>query len=382
MRILMTADCMGGVWTYAIELTRALAAHNVHVVIATMGHPLSSAQQAQVKTLRNLDVRQSGYKLEWMAQPWQDVAEAGRWLMELAENFGVDLVHLNGYVHAAMEWDLPVLVVGHSCVLSWFQAARKTKAPASWDRYRDEVTRGIQAADLVVAPTQAMMDQLQYFYGPLGRSTIIPNGRRAGSFEPLMKEPFIFSAGRLWDEGKNVLALEKIADQLSWPVFVAGEWRHPGGDDPGHEPALSCLGTLGPAALANWMGRAGIFCLPARYEPFGLSALEAALSGCALVLGDIPALREVWQDAAIFVEPEDHQALQVRLTELCNSHELRTVMARKAQARAMTFSAELMAQRYMDCYRQLLEPASRPVMRMRRDLDNLRISSNLGGLQA
>ena len=34
--------------------------------------------------------------------------------------------------------------------------------------------------------------------------------------------------------------------------------------------------------------------LPARYEPFGLSILEAALSGCALVLGDLPSLRELW----------------------------------------------------------------------------------------
>ena len=42
------------------------------------------------------------------------------------------------------------------------------------------------------------------------------------------------------------------------------------------------------------MARASIYALPARYEPFGLSILEAALSGAALVLGDIPSLREVW----------------------------------------------------------------------------------------
>jgi hypothetical protein len=45
--------------------------------------------------------------------------------------------------------------------------------------------------------------------------------------------------------------------------------------------------------------------LPARYEPFGLSVLEAALSGCALVPGDIASLRGNWDGVAEFVCPDD-----------------------------------------------------------------------------
>jgi glycogen synthase len=59
---------------------------------------------------------------------------------------------------------------------------------------------------------------------------------------------------------------------------------------------------------ADWYARASIYALPARYEPFGLSALEAALSGCALILGDIPSLREVWLEAAPYVSPDDESA--------------------------------------------------------------------------
>ncbi len=51
------------------------------------------------------------------------------------------------------------------------------------------------------------------------------------------------------------------------------------------------------------MGEAAIFAHPARYEPFGLAVLEAAMAGCALVLGDIPTLRELWDGAAVFVAP-------------------------------------------------------------------------------
>ena len=49
MKILMTADTVGGVWTYALELAGALAPHGVEVALATMGRRLSSAQEADMK---------------------------------------------------------------------------------------------------------------------------------------------------------------------------------------------------------------------------------------------------------------------------------------------------------------------------------------------
>ena len=73
------------------------------------------------------------------------------------------------------------------------------------------------------------------------------------------------------------------------------------------------LGHLPQSKLQAWFERAAIFAAPARYEPFGLSILEAALAGCALVLGDIPSLRENWNDAALFVPPEDSRTLEAAL---------------------------------------------------------------------
>src|SRR5690606_3875973 len=122
-------------------------------------------------------------------------------------------------------------------------------------------------------------------------------------------EPFVLTAGRLWDRAKNVAALDAVAPSLPWPVLVAGDDSGPDGQaEIGRN--LRPLGLLAPAELAQWMGRAAVFALPARYEPFGLAVLEAALSGCALVLGDIPTFRELWDDTALFVPPDDHAALR------------------------------------------------------------------------
>src|SRR3954465_7198918 len=76
-RILMTADTVGGVWTYALELARALARHDVSVTLATMG-PLPSARQSrEAAELPNLELVSTNWKLEWMDDPWRDVDAAG-----------------------------------------------------------------------------------------------------------------------------------------------------------------------------------------------------------------------------------------------------------------------------------------------------------------
>ena len=75
--ILMTADTVGGVWTYALELTRALQPFGVEVKLALMGPPLTPAQRAEAGEISNLCLFKSDYKLEWMPDCWSDVKRAG-----------------------------------------------------------------------------------------------------------------------------------------------------------------------------------------------------------------------------------------------------------------------------------------------------------------
>lgn len=350
----MTADTVGGVWTYALELTRALAPHGVRVLLAAMGARLSPDQREQTRKLSNVDVIESDFRLEWMDQPWEDVRRAGDWLLDLEASVKPGLVHLNGYAHGAWPWQAPAVVTAHSCVLSWWRAVKGEAAPPEWDRYRAEVTRGLHAADLVIAPSHAMLRALRECYGALPRATVIANGVRAEAFRSGRKEPFVLSAGRLWDEAKNIAALDRVAGWLPWPIRVAGEQRRPDGGCAGADH-VELLGRLSCESLAQWYSRAAIYALPARYEPFGLSVLEAALSGCALVLGDIDSLRENWDGAAVFVDPDDTVALRSALTQLIQEPTRREDLARAAFARAARFSAERMADGYLAAYRSVVQ---------------------------
>ncbi len=359
----MTTDAVGGVWTYSLELARALLAEDVEIALAAMGPPPDLAQIDEARSIPNLTLYAGAYKLEWMEEPWDDVERAGEWLLSLAERERPDMVHLNGYAHASLEWNTPCLVVGHSCVLSWWEAVKGEPAPQRWNRYRQAVTEGLRSADMVLAPTQAMLSALDHHYGPLWSAKVVPNCRRGTAYSTGPKEPFIFTAGRAWDAAKNITALERVASRLHWPVYVAGDQEHPAGGSAALENVRK-LGKLGPAAMPLWYARASIYALPARYEPFGLSALEAALSGCALVLGDISSLREVWDDAAIFVPPDDDEQLEQAMNGLIEDPVRLNEMSDRAWVRAKQYPPERTAREYLAAVRGAgLAPASRHRLR-------------------
>jgi glycogen synthase len=352
MRVLMTADTVGGVWTYAVELCGALAELGIEVTLAAMGEPASPAQRRRALELPNARLCEVPYKLEWMSDPWEDVDRAGRWLLSLEHTLAPDVIHLNTYPHGELAFRAPVLVVCHSCVRSWWRAVHGRLPPSEWDHYARRVGRGLAAADLVIAPTRAMLEEAMQLYGLTGPTRVIPNGLEPSAYEPDDPEPFVFSTGRFWDEAKNLSSIDAASRGLDWPVYVAGPTQHPDGGSivPG---SASALGPLPRDEVLEWMARASIYALPVRYEPFGLSILEAALSGCALVLGDIQSLREIWDGAARFVPPDDAGALHDELQRLIRNDALREDFAARARQRGVRLDASTMAAAYARAYRDL-----------------------------
>jgi glycosyltransferase involved in cell wall biosynthesis len=317
-----------------------------------MGAPLSPAQRAQALRLQHLTVYESAYALEWMHAPWPDLVRAGDWLLRLERELAPGVVHLNQFCFGALPFRAPVMVVAHSCVLSWWQAVHGRPAPAEWDRYRAAVRDGLAGASMIVAPSAAMVASICEHYGCV-TGCVIPNARSSDRYRPGTKRATVFASGRFWDAGKNVSALEAAARRIAWPVRVAGSMAGPCGRvrEACH---VEYLGELDSAGIARELAHASIYALPARYEPFGLSILEAALSGCALVLGDIASLREVWGRSALYVPPDDHDALVSCLDRLIADASLRRALGYLARARALTYTPARQANAYVAAYETLM----------------------------
>lgn len=345
----MTADTLGGVWTFAMDLCAGLAQHGVEVMLLSMGRLPDDAQRAQADALRNVRLLATGYRLEWMQNSAGDVIESGRLLMQLAKTFKPDVVHANGYYPATLSFDAPVLLTAHSCVSSWWRACRAGTPPVEWRQYEAWVSAAVRAADMLVAPTHAFLEEFQSLHGPARVARAIWNGRDAELLQPGAKKNVVLAAGRLWDEAKNIGVLCRASESLNVPIRVAGDAVSPDG----HAPALrnvEMLGRLTPAHMASEMATAAIFASPARYEPFGLTVLEAALSGCALVLSDIPTFRELWDGAAEFIEPDNVDGWRAALSQLAGNPTLAAEQGYKARARAQRYSVERMRDGYLSAY--------------------------------
>lgn len=341
----MTADAVGGVWTYALDLARELSSRGIEVHLATMGRAPNDAQRAEAAAIPGLVLYVGHYKLEWEENPWDDLRSAGEWLLDLAQAVRPDAVQLNGFVHAALDWPVPPLVVAHSDVRTWWRAVKGEAAPPEWNRYSELVGNGLRRAGRLAAVSRGMVDALAAEYEGLPPIEVVPNFRDPAAYVPGEKEPVILGVGRLWDASKNAAALARVAPDLAWPVRLAGD----GGEGLRN---VSTLGHVPSDVLRREYARAAIYAHPARYEPFGLSVLEAALSGCALVLGDIPSLRENWDGAALFVAPDDERGLTNALATLIEDGAQRASLQSKALDRARTFTAERTVNAYLALYPQ------------------------------
>jgi glycosyltransferase involved in cell wall biosynthesis len=346
-RVLLTGDTVGGVWTYAIDLSAALARHGIEVTLFTTGGVPTAAQEAAAARLPNLTLVARPYACEWMEAPEADLATAAEELRDIAADLRPDIVHVSGFAHAAAGFAAPVVVVAHSCVPTWWRACHGVAAPAEWDGYRARLAAGLAAAAALVAPTHAFLAAFLAETGTHRNARVIHNGRDPGRFTAAPKQPVALAAGRAWDPAKNVAVLNEAARQMRHPVVVAGET---GGAD---WPHLFPVGPLDAGPLAAKMAEAGIFVSPARYEPFGLAVLEAALSSCALVLAPLATFRELWEGAARFVSPDDPRALAAALEEILADPARARRAGDAARRRGERYTADRMADETLRLWRSL-----------------------------
>jgi glycogen synthase len=363
MHLLITSDTVGGVWTYTQELVTGLVQGGHQITLLSFGRLPLPQQTSWMENLPGVDYRPTEYRLEWMEVTERDIEESRNYLALVAEEVKPDLLHLSQYCYGDLPLALPKIVVAHSDVISWWVAVHGKEPEATpWiRRYRERVTSGLRAADMVVAPSRWMLDALSEHYVRPQQSQVIHNGRTPGNFDAASeKQPFILSVGRLWDAAKQVALLYRR--DLPWPVRIVGWQEEPG--KPGKDTVptdgrnLHLLPPQSQSELRELYAQACIYVAPSRYEPFGLSPLEAALSRCTLVMNDNPVFHELWGEAALYFKKDDADDLCRLLYELSRDQEMREAYAERAYTRArQAFTAAHMLEQYETIYQATGSPA-------------------------
>lgn len=357
LRLFMTSDAVGGVFTYALDLAAALSTHGVETRLALLGPGMSSSQRRAASATPGLETMETGLPLDWMAADEAVIRRAAQRLAGLARAHGSDLVHLNAPALAIAKFHAPVVAVSHSCVATWWRSVRGGAMPQDF-RWRSAVmAEGLNAADVVVCASRSFAETTARTYRGV-TPHVVHNGRRTARTRRSIgtSAAVALTAGRLWDEAKDVATLDQAAARMSVPLHAAGSLTGPNGT---HAECkhLRRLGQLSQTAMRRRLAERPIFVSAARYEPFGLGVLEAAQAGCALVLADIPTFRELWGDAALFVAPGDAAGFATAIERLARDPTLRARQESAALLRSRAYTLAAMAQRMLEVYAPLLGQA-------------------------
>jgi glycosyltransferase involved in cell wall biosynthesis len=364
MHILVTADTVGGVWTYTRELVTGLSRRGIRVTLVSFGGVPERSQRAWLGGLAGVTYLPTAFALEWMQEQnvREDLADSAKYLLSIVRERKPDLLHLSQYCYGSLAVAMPKVVVAHSDVMSWHETVRGSQPRDEWtDWYRETVKQGLAGATAVVAPSRWMLSCIEKCYGAPQKSRVIYNGRTPALFDPFArKQAYAASVGRFWDEGKQSHLLSELTD-APLPILLAGVTtlggQGEGNSGPGKSGSgVKFKGRFSEEEMSELLSQAGIYIATSKYEPFGLAPLEAAFSRCAILANDIPSFREIWGDAALYFSTNDAESLSEKLARLHGDRELRLAYANRAYDRACRqYTADRMVEEYVELYSSQLE---------------------------
>lgn len=366
MHVLMTSDTLNSdLWAYTREIASGLVGRGIRVTLVSFGEIPLPEQTAWMDRLRGLEYRPTAFRLDWMHEGQQDFAESSAYLSSLLSELRPDLFHSNHLCYGALPTSIPRVVVAHGDLITWWKSVhgREPKENAWMRWYRESTTFGLAEASAVVASSEWMLGEVRANYAVAMNATVINHGRNPIHFNPYVtKDETVLSIGRLLDPAAQV---HLLADkQHSVPVCVVDAKQSEHSEHTqvradikyrdGNEGVVMS-GPRSESQLRLLYSRAAIYVSASRYEPSGMTILEAALSRCALILNDIPAMREIWGPAAVYFRTNDGDSLCEAVRILNSDSELRRSFANRAFNRAREcYNANRMTSNYIQLYRGLI----------------------------
>ena len=161
------------------------------------------------------------------------------------------------------------------------------------------------------------------------------------------REPFLLYPANPWPH-KNHATLFRALELLPELRLVLTGSGHDGRPLPARAEAL---GRVSQTELVDLYRRAAALVFPSLYEGFGQPALEALACACPAAVSDLPPLREVCGDAAVYFDPTDPESIAAGVRE---------TLARggaAGPARAAPFTWDACAARHEEVYRELIVAA-------------------------
>lgn len=107
-------------------------------------------------------------------------------------------------------------------------------------------------------------------------------------------------------------------------------------------------------SLTKIFARANAYVFPSLEEGFGIPGLNAMAAGLPLIASDIPTLKEVYGDAALYFDPNSPKDIAERINKVLTSPKLSSELAQKGKTQAQKYSWQKMAIETLKIYEEFL----------------------------
>ena len=232
----------------------------------------------------------------------------------------------------------------------------------------------------IVAPSEGVRDLLQQYYSIKSVIKIIPNAISLSKYERTKELRII--ARKKWRFGDN---------SIVGIISALGDWHRKGlsclirampktdprihliitgnGTEPYEKQARS-LGVMGRCRFIGYcndmkmaFASSDFFILPTLMEAMSFVSMEAAASGLAVLMTDVPGAREVVKDGKTgFLISRSPIILARQLRDFANlPEEERILMGRRAKERVKMYTPKYMIESYMNLYKTLSEGVVGPL---------------------
>jgi glycosyltransferase involved in cell wall biosynthesis len=344
------------------ELARALSGFGLEEDLRLFGWTLQRAALPRAEL--GLDARTRLSRLRFPSRWIEPLCRLSR---RGVDDFvgGVDIFHHSQPVR------LPIRAARETCMVYdciWARDTGSISAEAA-RAMETAIREQVAHASLVFAPTRTAREDIRRVLGvPMERLRIASLGcdhvlRHMPEALVAPRTPYVLVVSRV-DGRKNhatLLAAFEILVEAGLPhrLIVAGPDGHGAADFEARLARSSArervvrLKHVPDEDLSALYAGASAFAFPSLDEGFGLPPLEAMACGAPVVASDIPCLREVLGDAALFAPALDAGALARELRAVLSERELAADLVERGRARARGYTWRMCAADMLAAWREL-----------------------------
>lgn len=244
--------------------------------------------------------------------------------------------------------------------------------PATRKRLEHVTHRALKHATKILVPSEFTKSELIALYNVSSdKLVVIPHAPDHARYKPLQESEvlpvlqkyrlsrklYFLAIGRI-EAKKNIATLIRAFEMFKQSRGVGDPFELVLVGSPGFgfenikqyyerssaKSAIRNLGWIDEADLPALMNGAHAYLFPSWYEGFGIPNLEAMACGVPLITSNIPAHKEVVQDAALFVPPNEPEAWASAMRRISEEGTLVDELVRKGLERAKQFSWEKTAE--------------------------------------